>query len=131
MERKSPHLDIPGSYSEAEVAEVVTVTDPGHPLYGRRFALASAAARSGASGYLHVAHRGGTVLRLPVAATSPHPLPREVAGTKLPLEAIRDLLRLAAEGERQCRSAPVRSGQACPPTGAAPSSTTSPRCSGR
>ena len=32
--------------STPHVAGVVTVTDPGHPLYGRRFALASATARS-------------------------------------------------------------------------------------
>ena len=77
--------------------EAITVTDPGHPLYGRRFA--SASAQLGASGYVYVAHRSGTTLRLPVAATSLHPLPRSVTGTKLTLEAIHDLLRLTAEGE--------------------------------
>ncbi len=46
--------------------EAITVTDPGHPLYGRRFA--STSAWSSASGYLYVAHRSGTVLRLAVAA---------------------------------------------------------------
>jgi len=75
------------------VIEAITVTDPGHPLYGRRFA----SARSGASGYVHVAHRDGTVLRLAVAATSLCPLPHDGIRTKLTLEAIRDLLRLAAE----------------------------------
>ncbi len=114
----------------AEAAVAVTVTDPGHPLYGRRFAVVPAV-EGGRSDYIHVAHRGGTMLPLPVAATSLRPLPREVGGTKLTLEAIQGLLRLAAEGEHLCRSAPVRSGQACPLTGAAPSSTTSPRCSGR
>ena len=131
MAPKSPHLDTPGSYSEAEVAEVVTVTDPGHPLYGRRFALTSAAAGSGAGGYRHVAHRGGKLSRLRVTAQSLHPLPRGLAGTKLTLEATRELLRLAAEGEHLCRSAPARSGQACPLTGAASSSMTLPHCSGR
>src|SRR5512145_2196085 len=124
--RKSPDLDTLGSYREAEVAETaVTVTDPGHPLYGRRFAVVPAV-EGARSGYIHVAHRGGTVLTLPVGATSLHPVPREVGGTKLTLEAIHDLLRLAAEGKRACPSAPARSGQACPPTGAASSSTTSP-----
>jgi len=131
MVPKSPDLDILGSYREAEVAEAaVTVTDPGHPLYGRRFAVVPAV-EGARSDYIHVAHRGGTVLPLPVGATSLHPLPREVGGTKLTLEAIHDLLRLAAEGERACPSAPARSGQDCPPTGAASSSTTSPPCSGR
>jgi hypothetical protein len=113
------------------VIEAITVTDPGHPLYGCRFTLLPAATHSGARGYVHVAHRDGTVLPLAVAATSLHPLPREVVRTKLTLEAIHDLLRLAAEGEHACPSAPARSGQACPLTGAASSSTTSPPCSGR
>ena len=126
---KSLHLDTLGSYLEAEVIEAITVTDPEHPLYGRRFA--SASARSGVSGYLHVVHRGGTVLRLATAATSLCPLPRDVVRTKLTLEAIHDLLRLAAEGEHACPSAPAKSGPACPLTGAASSSTTSPPCSGR
>jgi hypothetical protein len=127
MARKSLHLDTLGSYPEAEVIKAVTVTDPGHPLYGRRFA----SARSGASGYVHVAHRGGTVLRLAVTATSLCPLPRDVVRTKLTLEAIHDLLRLAAEGEHACPSAPATSGPACPPTGAASSLTISPLFSGR
>ena len=104
--------------------EAITVTDPGHPLYGRRFA--SASARLGAGGYVYVAHRSGTTLRLRVAATSLHPLPRNVAGTKLTLEAVHDLLRLAAAGEHACPSDPATSGPACPLTGAASSSTTSP-----
>jgi len=111
------------------VIEAITVTDPEHPLYGRRFA--SASARSDASSYIHVAHRRGTMLRLPVAATSLHPLPRNAVETKLTLEAIHDLLRLAAEGEHACPSAPATSGPACPLTGAASSSTTSPPFPGR
>jgi len=111
------------------VIEVITVTDPGHPLYGRRFA--SASARPGASGYIYVAHRSDMTLRLPVAATSLHLLPRNVAGTKLTFEAIHDLLRLAAEGEHACPSVPAKSGPACPLTGAASSSTTLPPFSGR
>jgi hypothetical protein len=131
FDQKSPHLDTLGSYREAEVAEaVVTVTDSGHPLYGRRFAVVPAV-KSARSDYIHVAHCSGTVLPLPVRATSLHPLPREVGRTKLTLEAIHDLLRLAAEGAHACPSAPARSGQACPPTGAASSSTTLPPCSGR
>jgi len=129
MVRKSLHLDTLGSYSEAEVIEAITVTDPGHPLHGRSFTPASA--RSGANGYIHVAHRSGTTLRLAVAATSLHPLPHNVAGTKLTPEAIQDLLRLAAEGEHACPSAPATSGPACPLTGAASSSTTLPPYSGR
>jgi hypothetical protein len=131
MAPKSPHLDILGSYREAEGAEAVTVTDPGHPLYGRRFRLVSAPGGSGANGYVRVAHHGDTVLRLPVAATNLHPLPCDVARSKLTLEAIQDLLRLAAEGEHACPSAPARSGHACPLTSAASFLTTLPSCSGR
>jgi hypothetical protein len=115
------------------VIEAITVTDPEHPLYGRRFTLLPAVTHSGsgARGYVHVAHRDGTVLPLAVAATSLHPLPRDMIRTKLTLEAIHDLLRLAAEGEHACPSTPARSGQACPLIGVASSSTTSPPCSGR
>lgn len=82
----------------AEAVVTVTVTDPGHPLYGRRFTVVPTI-KGARSDHIHVAHRGGTVLPLLVGATSLHPLPREVGGTKLTLEAIHDLLRLAAEGE--------------------------------
>ena len=129
--RTNPHLDTLGSYSGAGAAAEVSVTDPGHPLYGRRFALVSAAAAPGAKRHVHVAYRGDATLRLPMAATSLHPLPHGLAGTKLTLEAIRELLRLAAEGEHPCPSAPARSGQACPLTGAASSSMSLPHCSGR
>ncbi len=50
-------------------AEEVTVTDPGHPLYGRRFTLVSAIPAPGAKGYVHAAYGGDTVLRLPIGAT--------------------------------------------------------------
>src|SRR5215210_9254608 len=100
--RTNPHLDTLGSYSGAGAAAEVSVTDPGHPLYGRCFALVSAAAGPGAKRHVHVAYRGDATLRLPMAATSLHPLPHGLAGTKLTLEAIRELLRLAAEGEHSC-----------------------------
>ena len=127
--RKSLHLDTLGSYPEAEVIEAITITDPGHPLYGRSFTPTSA--RSGANGYVYVAHRSGTTLRLAVAATSLCPLRHDVVRTKLTLKAIHDLLRLAAEGKHACPSAPATSGPACPLTGAASSSTTLPPCFGR
>ena len=131
MARTIPLLDTLGSYSGAGAATEVSVTDPGHPLYGRRFVLVPGAAVSGAQRHVHVAYHGNTTLRLPVVATSLHPLPCGLAGTKLTLEAVRELLRLAAEGEHGCLSAPARSGQACPLTGAASSSMTLPHCSGR
>ena len=131
MAPTSPHLDTLGSYLGAGAAAEVSVTDPGHPLYGRRFALVSGVAVPGAQRHVHVAYHGDATLRLPVAATSLHPRPSGLAGTKLTLEAVRELLRLAAEGEHACPSAPTRSGQACPLTGAASSSMSLPHCSGR
>src|SRR4051812_36506929 len=78
--RTNPHLDTLGSYSGAGAAAEVSVTDPGHPLYGRCFALVSAAAAPGAKRHVHVAYRGDATLRLPMAATSLHPLPHGLAG---------------------------------------------------
>ena len=131
MAPTSPHLDTLGSYPGAGATAEVTVTDPGHPLYGRCFVLVSGAAVPAAQRHVHVAYHGDATLRLPVVATSLHPQPCGLAGTKLTLEAVRELLRLAAEGEHVCPSAPARSGQACPLTGAASSSMTLPHCSGR
>ena len=48
----------------------VEVTDPGHPLFGRRFALVSTRPRPHSVGYIFVAYRDTMVLRIPQAATS-------------------------------------------------------------
>jgi hypothetical protein len=77
-------------------SEWITVTDPGHPLYGRRYALLSPAHSLSGRGYAHVSDTGDVVLKIPIAATSLHPAPHGGPSSKLSLDAIRDLLRLAS-----------------------------------
>jgi len=77
--------------------ERVTVTDPAHPLFRREFVLA-AIRGSVANGHAIVVFRGDTLVRVPVSATNLHSdLPRQPT-SKLSLQAIRDLVRLAASG---------------------------------
>jgi hypothetical protein len=79
--------------------ERVTVTDPAHPLFRREFVLA-AIRGSVANGHAIVVFRGDTLVRVPVSATNLHSdLPRQPT-SKLSLQAIRDLVRLVASGER-------------------------------
>ena len=96
--RTNPHLDTLGSHSGGGAAAEVGVTDPRHPLYGRRFTLVAGAAVSGALRHVHVAYHGNTTLRLPVAATSLHRQPCGLTGTKFTLEAVRVQLRSALGG---------------------------------
>jgi hypothetical protein len=110
-------------------AEQVTITDPGHPLYGRRFVLVSVPRSLRIGSHARVAYGDDPILRIPVAATNLSPLSCRQPVTKLTLEAIRDLIRLATEGESLCPSSPTASGQACVPTAAAASSmNSSPSC---
>jgi hypothetical protein len=79
--------------------EKVTVTDPAHPLFRREFVLA-AIRGSVVNGHAVVVYRGDTLVRVPVSAIDLYPdLPRPPT-SRLSLQAIRDLVRLAASGER-------------------------------
>jgi hypothetical protein len=90
----SRHSDTPIRLVTDE-SEWITVTDPGHPLYGRRYALLSPVRSSSGRGYAHVSDTGDVVLKIPIAATSLQPAPPGRPSSKLSLDAIRDLLRLA------------------------------------
>ncbi|EIM24358.1 hypothetical protein MicloDRAFT_00070110 [Microvirga lotononidis] len=101
------------------------VTDPGHPLWGRRFVVVSIPRSLCIGSHVRVAYGDDAVLRIPVAATNLSPPSCRQPVTKLTLEAIRDLIRLATEGETPCPSSPTASGSASVPTAAAASSMTS------
>ena len=63
-----PLNDSPGALEEEEV----TVTDPGHPLYGRRFPVASRPRGPGAKGnHVDVRYHDAMLLRIPAAAIAP------------------------------------------------------------
>ena len=86
--------------------ERVTVTDPAHPLFRREFVLA-ATTGSVAGGHALVVYRGDVLLKVPIRATSLAPAPSCPPSSKLSLEAIRDLVRLASHHGQASRPATV------------------------
>lgn len=110
--------------------ERVTVTDPAHPLFRREFALAAATGPA-ASGHALVVYRGDVLLRLPIRATSLVPASPRPPSSKLSLEAIRDLVRLASRGGRTGRHPAVEAPAAeWVEDAAEPAPVTSPRATG-
>ena len=110
----------------------VEVTDPGHPLFGRRFALVSTCPRPHSVGYIFVAYRDTMVLRIPQAATSlvtPPPEPQPL--TKLTSHAITELISFAEQCEVLCPATQPNSGTDSPPRGKPVSAPTSRRSSRR
>jgi len=119
--------------AEGSVVEV-EVTDPGHPLFGRRFPLVSVSRPSASDGgHVLVAYQDRMLLKLPVAATSLAPwLPRGVP-SKLTVEAMLELIALMTEdsGEVPCLSGLNASGRASPRRCGARSPKMSPHSSRR
>src|SRR4029450_13526628 len=93
-----PLLDTPIRLANAQ-PELITITDPAHPLHGRSFPLISVSGLRYGTGHAHVDDRGRAVLRIPIVATSLHPTPLSLPSSKLSLDAIRDLVRLASPEE--------------------------------
>src|SRR5438132_6838973 len=90
------HLNTPVNNPPVDDPPEVAVTDPTHPLFGRRFALLSTRPRPHSVGSIFVAYRDTMVRRLPQAA------PRLVASppesepmTKLTSHAVTELLSCA------------------------------------
>jgi hypothetical protein len=89
----------------------IEVTDPAHPLYGRRFAVLSITRQPGSPGFVLVAYGDTIRLRIPVPATNlatgQVPRPR----TKCTAAAIRELLSLFEEVRPSCRNRRTQSGR--------------------
>jgi hypothetical protein len=110
----------------------IEVTDPTHPLFGRRFALLSTRPRPHSVGYLFVAYRDTMVLRIPQAATSlVMPPPESQLLTKLTSHAITELISLAEQCEVLCPATQLNSGIDSLPRGKPVSAPTSRRSSRR
>ncbi|WP_275200875.1 hypothetical protein, partial [Bradyrhizobium sp. CSA207] len=77
--------------------EQITVTDPTHPLYGRRFDLVSAGSSLRPGGCVLVHYRDGILLRIRASATNLYGERLPVPSSKLSLASIRDLLRLSRD----------------------------------
>ena len=109
----------------------VEVTDPGHPLFGRRFVLLSTRPRSYSVGYLFVASRDTMVLRIPQTATNlVSPPPPSVLLSKLTSHAITELISLAEQCAVLCPATQPQSGIDSRPRGKPVAAPTS-RCSSR
>jgi hypothetical protein len=124
-QRQKTNVDTP-STTKLE-SEQIEVTDPTHPLFGRRFALAARQGRGPEPGpCVLVCYRDSILIKLPLAATNLHSPLMPVARTKLDAEAVQQLLAFVKECEPPCRaSSPKTSGRACPRRVASKSSRTS------
>jgi hypothetical protein len=87
-------LTPPVDNSLADTLEIVTVHDPTHPLYGKRFLVASRPTRPDAQGtHLLVLLRDTVPLRLPLRVTLP--TSTEQAVTTLTPDAVAELVATA------------------------------------
>lgn len=94
--------------------DCVEVTDPTHPLYGRRFEILSAPRGRDDYAHLLVRYRDGIVLRLPRRVTSLSALGHDAPRATLSRTAVEEFLSLVKEYE-SClsphrKSSPAKSG---------------------
>jgi hypothetical protein len=127
----SHHLNTPFKNPPHEQTQEIEVTDPTHPLFGRRFQLISVFAPLHSPGHVLVAYRQQMVLSIPLMATSLS-APRPALGTKLTWHALTELLSLAEQCEvLSCHPEPKTSGGTGPRKLRTKSSRTSQRSSRR
>ncbi len=97
-------VNTPLKHQEREApAEEVEVTDPTHPLFGRRFEILSIHDDPGLVGHVLVSYRGHISLRIELRSTSLAPSPPLASpATKLTSQALTDLAQLTSELAEQC-----------------------------
>src|SRR5262249_29935278 len=94
--------------------EVVEVTDPTHPLYGRRFQVLSISHPPQRPGHVVVAYRDSLRLRIPLQATDRTPDNAARSRTRFTRVALLELLALCKECPAACANHQGRSGTASP-----------------
>jgi hypothetical protein len=92
------------------------VTDPTHPLFGRRFRVISISHPPHRPGHVVVAYREGMRLRIPVLSTDLALGNASLPRTKLTRAALLDLLSLVKECEDSCPDQRSASGADSPRT---------------
>jgi hypothetical protein len=105
-----PSLDTPLNNPPEAPSEEVEVTDPTHPLFGRRFAVLSVTRNPRGPAFVFVAYRDAMRLRILVSSTDLAPSQARTLRTKWTREAIQELLSLVAEGDTSCHK-PGSSGE--------------------
>ena len=93
-----PQLNTLSDNPPEEPLTEIEVTDPAHPLFGRRFTLLSVSSSPQSSGNVFVAYREYMILRIPRLATNLAPV-RSAGPTKLTLSALTELISLAEHCE--------------------------------
>ena len=91
------------------------MTDPSHPLYGRRFRVLSISHPPQRPGHVVVAYRDFMRLRLPVQVTDLASAQTTAFRTKLTRASLLELLALLKECEHVCPGDSTRSGTTSPP----------------
>src|SRR3954471_7070502 len=102
--RTKPYLDTPLNNPPESPSEEVEVTDPTHPLFGRRFTVLSVTRNPRGPAFVLVAYRDAMRLRIPVSSTSLAPSQIRPLRTKWTREAVQELLSLVTEGDTSCHS---------------------------
>ena len=90
----------------------IEVTDPTHPLFGRRFPVRSLAAPERGASHVLVVYRDYMTLRIPLQATTLIPT-QPATPTKLTLDAVQELVILAEQVQLSCLHDPQTSGANC------------------
>ncbi len=90
------------------------MTDPTHPLFGRRFRVVSISHPPHRPGHVTVAYREGMRLRIPVPATNLVLSNTAATRTKLTRAALIDLLSLVKECAASCPDQRSVSGASSP-----------------
>ena len=101
-------LNNPRPLAEGDLTEI-EVTDPTHPLFGRRFPLLSARPQAPTATHVFVTYQDFMVLRIPRAVTNLLPPSSQVL-TTLTSHTITELISLAEQCEVLCRTTPAPSG---------------------
>jgi hypothetical protein len=109
-DRTTHLLDTLCSKNAFENPAEVEVTDPFHPLFGRRFPLISSSSTITGPGYVWVAYHDYMRLRIPLSATCLVPS-GPISRTKFTRQGLEELLALASEYEGLCQSTPQKSGR--------------------
>jgi hypothetical protein len=81
----------------------IEVTDPCHPLYGRRFPVFSIGLSARSVGFVVAIYRDPMRIRIPISATNLTPT-AQVPTSKLTLTSVTDLITLAEQCEGLCQS---------------------------
>jgi len=130
-----PLVNAPVNNPAADDLTEIEVTDPMHPLFGRRFAVRSLSTSRRGTGHAVVAYKGymrispdgmrigqdglrinpdRMRIRIPLSATQ-LALPQRALGSKLTLESVTELVTLAQQYEILCPSLPTPSGTVLTP----------------